>query len=139
MIGCAGLRLTLWVTPSSIDSFEDLPLSELRRVVAVALSELERFWSAFSRLEGEVATQADVIADLKLTVAARDAKIVEQAQEIARLKGLPLRPKFKGKPSGMEAGTSKPPLGKKKGRKPGRGAKRDRLSPRGRPGSSPRQ
>ena len=115
------------MTQPPIDSLDDLSLSELRRVLAVALSELERFRSAFFRLEGEVATQGDVIAELKLTVAARDGKIVEQAEEIARLKGLPPRPKFKGKPSGMEAGTSKPLLGKKKGRKPGRGAKRDRL------------
>jgi hypothetical protein len=72
-------------------------------------------------------SQADAIADLKGAVAARDAKIAEQAEEIARLKGLPPRPKFKGKPSGMEAATSNPLVGKKKGRKPGRGAKRDRL------------
>jgi hypothetical protein len=123
------------VTAPSIDSLDDLLLLELRRVLAVALSELERFRSEFSRLEAEVATQGDVISELKLTVAARDGKIVEQAEEIARLKGLPPRPKFKGKPSGMEAWTSKPLLGKKptpcaprtKGRKPGRGAKRDRL------------
>jgi hypothetical protein len=115
------------VSPPPADSLDDLSLSELRRVLAVALSELERFRSEFSRLEGEVATQADEIADLKLTVAARDAKIVEQAEEIARLKGLPPRPKFKVKPSGMEAATSKPLGGKAKGRKAGRGAKRDRL------------
>lgn len=46
--------------------------------------------------------------------------------EIARLKGLPPRPKFKVKPSGMEQATSKP-VGKK-GRRRGRGALRDRLS-----------
>jgi hypothetical protein len=115
------------VSPPPADSLDDLSLSELRRVLAVALSELERFRPEFSRLQGEVATQADEIADLKLTVAARDAKIVEQAEEIARLKGLPPRPKFKGKPSGMEAASSKPLGGKAKGRKAGRGAKRDRL------------
>ena len=45
-----------------------------------------------------------------------------------RLKGLPPRPKFKGKPSGMEKATSKPLGGKGKGRKPGRGSKRDKLT-----------
>jgi hypothetical protein len=52
------------------------------------------------------------VADLKVEVAVKDAKIQEQAEEIAWLKGLPPRPKFKGKPSGMEAATSKP-LGRK--------------------------
>jgi hypothetical protein len=108
------------VSPPPTDSLDGLPLSELRRVLAAALAELERFRSDFSGLEVEV-------ADLKLTVAARDAKILEQAEEIARLKGLPPRPKFKGKPSGMEVPASKPLGSEKKGRKPGRGAKRDRL------------
>lgn len=68
------------------------------------------------------------VADLKVELAVKDAKIQEQAEEIARLKGLPPRPKFKGKPSGMEAATSKPLGGKQKGRKPGRGSKRDKLT-----------
>lgn len=86
----------------------------------MALSELERFRSEFSRLEGD-------LADLKLEAALKDAKLLEQAEEIARLKGLPPRPKFRGKPSGMEAAASKPSGSKKKARKPGRGSKRDRL------------
>jgi len=81
--------------------------------LAAALSEL-------LRLQAEV-------ADLRVDAAAKDAKLLEQAEEIARLKGLPPRPRFKGKPSGMEIATSRPPGGKKKGRKPGRGAKRGRL------------
>jgi hypothetical protein len=108
------------VTLPLTDSLDGVPLWELRRVLAVVLADLER-------LQGEVATLGEVIADLKLTVVARDAKILEQAEEIARLKGLPPRPKFTGKPSGMEAATSKPLGSGKKGRKPGRGAKRDRL------------
>ena len=46
--------------------------------------------------------------------------------EIARLKGLPPRPKFSGKPSGMEKATS--PGGGKSGLKGRRGAKRDKLA-----------
>lgn len=107
------------MTPPPTDSSDEVPLSELRHVLSVALSELERFRSEFSRLEGEV-------ADLKIAAALKDARIVELSEEVARLKGLPPRPKFRGKPSGMEAATSKP-LGKKKGRKPGRGAKLGRL------------
>src|ERR671916_3018272 len=47
--------------------------------------------------------------------------------EIARLKNLPPRPPFK--PSGMEKATQPRPVGS--GRRPGRGAKRDRVHPRG--------
>eukprot|EP01042_Synura_sphagnicola_P015759 gene15759-19962_t len=81
------------------ESFDDLSLGDLRRAVATLAAQGER-------LQNEVSAQAEVIAELKLTVAARDAKIAEQADEIARLKGLPPRPKFKGKPSGMEQATS---------------------------------
>ncbi len=52
-------------------------------------------------------------------------KVAEQAEEIARLKGLPPRPRFKGKPSGMEQATSKP--SDEKGKR-GRGPKRDKLT-----------
>ena len=108
------------MTPPPIGPLDDLPLSELRRVVAVALAELDRTGAELSRLRDEM-------ADLKVELAVKDGKIQEQAEEIARLKGLPPRPKFKSKPSGMETATSKP-LGGKKGRKPGRGSKRDRLT-----------
>ena len=59
-------------------------------------------------------------------LALKDAEIAALKDEIARLKGLPPRPKFKVKPSGMEQATSKP-VGKK-GRRRGRGSLRDRLS-----------
>jgi hypothetical protein len=103
-----------------VESSDDLSLAELRRVVATLVAQV-------SLLQDEVAKQSDVIADLRQVIAARDVKIAEQADEIARLKGLPPRPKFTGKPSGMEAASSRPSGGKKKGRKPGRGSKRDRL------------
>lgn len=91
---------------------DDLALRDLRRVVSALVLEVEKL------REGDRGKDAE-IALLK-------AKIVEQANEIARLKGLPPRPKFKGGPSGMEQSTSKTPG--KAGRKGRRGAKRDRLS-----------
>jgi chromosome segregation ATPase len=93
----------------STESIDDLSLADLRQAVAALAAQL-------SRLQGDVAEFPKVVAELKLEIAARDAKIVEQAEEIARLKGLPPRPKFKGKPSGMEQATS-PLGGKRNGRK----------------------
>jgi hypothetical protein len=90
---------------------DDLPLADLRRVVGTLLTEM-------SRLQGE-------LGELKAVVATKDAEIVALKDEIARLKGLPPRPKFKLKPSGMEEATSKP--AGKKGRKRGRGSLRDKL------------
>lgn len=98
---------------------DDLSLADLRRAFATLAAQVER-------LQNEVAAQSDVIAELKLTVAARDAKIAEQAGQIARLKGLPPRPKFKGKPSGMEQATAR--TGKTGAGKGARGSKRDKLS-----------
>ena len=99
--------------PPRPESVDDFSLTGLRQVAETLLAEVERLRSE--------------VGDLKLAVLARDAKILEQAEEIARLKGLPPRPKFTGKPSGMEQAVSKS-LGKKKGRKPRRGAKRDALA-----------
>jgi hypothetical protein len=64
------------------ESLDDFPLEDLRRVVASLVAEV-------SRLGGLVEAKAAEIGELK-------AKVVEQADEIARLKGLPPRPKFKG-------------------------------------------
>ena len=71
------------------ESFDDFSLGDLRRAVATLAAQGER-------PQNEVSTQAEVIAELKLTVAARGAKIAEQADEIARLKGLPPRPLTQG-------------------------------------------
>lgn len=105
-------------TPESEDG---LSLGGFRAVVSTLVSQVER-------LQMEVAAQArgiedqsrtieeqyQAIEDLKVAVSVRDTKIGEQAEEIARLKGLPPRPKFPGKPSGMEKATSKPLGGKGK-------------------------
>ncbi|MEN2793685.1 transposase [Sphingomonas oligophenolica] len=65
------------------------------------------------------------VATLTAQNAALRAENGALKEEIARLKGLPPRPKFTLKPSGMEQATSKP--AGKKGRKRGRGAVRDKL------------
>lgn len=91
---------------------DDMSLADLRRVVGTLLSEV-------SRLQGEVERLATASA-------LKDEEIVALKDEIARLKGLPPRPKFKTKPSGMEQATSKP--AGKKGRKRGRGSLRDKLT-----------
>jgi hypothetical protein len=74
------IRAMEMVSPP-IESLDDL--DDLRRVLA------------------EVGHLQDEVVDLQLGISVRDAKILEQAQEIAQLKGLPPRPKFKGKPSGI--------------------------------------
>jgi len=101
------------------ESIDDLPLEDIRRVVATLVAEMSRLSGLVEAKDGEIGELKGEVRDLK-------AKVVEQAAEIARLKGLPPRPKFKGKPSGMEQATSKP-LGKK-GRKRGRGSKIDKLT-----------
>jgi hypothetical protein len=91
---------------------DDDRLADLRRVV-LALAE------QVAVLQGTVDRLTSENGELKVeNLALKD--------EIARLKGLPPRPKFKDKPSGMEQATAKP-LGKK-GRKRGRGSLRDRLA-----------
>jgi Transposase IS66 family len=103
------------MTRPPTESFDDLPLKDLRRVVARLVSEVGRLREA-ERVKDEE------IGLLK-------AKIAEQAEEIARLKNLPKRPKFKGRPSGMEQSTSKPKVeaGGDKEAKRGRGSKGDKL------------
>src|SRR6266851_9922271 len=81
------------------ESVEELPLAELRRLVLALIDEVTR-----------------------LGAENRDLK-----DEIARLKGLPPRPKFRGKPSGMEKATSAS-SGVKGRSKRRRCAKRDKLT-----------
>jgi Transposase IS66 family len=98
------------------ESIDDLPLEDLRRVVARLVGEVGRLQGQVEELQGE----------MRAVVVAKDAEIADLKDEIARLKGLPPRPKFKGKPSGMEQATSKA-LGKKGGKR-GRGSKVDKLT-----------
>jgi hypothetical protein len=86
------------MTPPPTES-EDLPLAELRRLVLALMEEVGRLSSENRELK----------------------------DEIARLKGLPPRPKFRGKPSGMEKATSDIPGGGK-GSKRRRGSKREKLT-----------
>ena len=81
------------------ESVEELALAELRQLVVALIEEVGRL-SAENR---------------------------ELRDEIARLKGLPPRPKFTGKPSGMEK-ASADVAGGKKGSKRRRGSKRDKLT-----------
>ncbi|CAL4866065.1 hypothetical protein MMA231_00302 [Asticcacaulis sp. MM231] len=92
------------------------------------MAQVERLHAEVSAQSQIIEDQSRTIEDLKLAVSVRDVKISEQADEIARLKGLPPRPKFPGKPSGMEKASSKLFGGKGKGGKPGRGSKRDKLT-----------
>jgi hypothetical protein len=79
-----------------------------------------------SALSGQVDGLQEAVATLTMEKAALKAENEALKDEIARLKGLPPRPKFKVKPSGMEQATSKP-VGKKGGKR-GRGAVRDKLA-----------
>ena len=100
------------MTRSGSDPVDALPLADLQRVV--------------SALVAQVATLQETVDRLTTENAALKCENIALKDEIARLKGLPPRPKFKVKPSGMEQATSKP-VGKK-GRRRGRGSLRDRLS-----------
>ena len=76
-----------------------MPLAELRRLVGVLIEEAAR-------------------------LAAENRELKDQ---IARLKGLPPRPKFTGKPSGMEKASSAGAAGKGRSKRR-RGSKRDKLA-----------
>src|SRR3990170_4044137 len=94
------------------DSIEDLPLADFRRVVLALMEEVGRLGEALAGRDAEIAALKAENQALK--------------DEIARLKGLPPRPRFKGKPSGMEKATSASADGKGRSKRR-RGAKRDKL------------
>lgn len=87
------------MTPPVPESVEDLPLAELRQLVGA------------------------LVEDVRVLRAENQAL----KDEITRLKGLPSRPKFKGKPSGMERATSPGEAGKGRSKRR-RGAKREKLT-----------
>ena len=76
------------MTPSGSDPLDGLPLADLRRVV--------------SALVAQVAMLQESVDRLTIQNAALQAENAALKDEIARLKGLPPRPKFKVKHSGME-------------------------------------
>jgi regulator of replication initiation timing len=75
------------VTRSGSDPVDALPLADLQRVV--------------SALVAQVATLQETVDRLTTENAALKGENIALKDEIARLKGLPPRPKFKVKPSGM--------------------------------------
>ena len=107
------------MTPFGSEPVDALPLVDLRRVVLALVAQVATLQESVDRLTSENAA-------LKAENISLKAENISLKDEIARLKGLPPRPKFKVKPSGMEQATSKP-VGKK-GRRRGRGSLRDRLS-----------
>ena len=101
------------------ESSGDLELSELRRFLATLASQVER-------LQAEVDATTQIVELKDAQIASLKSELVALKDEIARLKGLPPRPKFKGKPSGMEKATSPGADGKGRSKRR-RGSKRDRL------------
>ena len=81
------------------ESLEEATLLELRRFVATLASEVSRLGALVEAKDGE-------IAELQAANTALKSEVQDLKDEIARLKGLPPRPKFKSKPSGMERSTS---------------------------------
>jgi hypothetical protein len=78
------------VTPSGSDPLDGLPLADLRCVVSALVAQL--------------ATLQESVDRLTIQNAALQAENIALKDEIARLKGLPPRPKFKVKPSGVHGG-----------------------------------
>jgi Transposase IS66 family len=108
------------MTPPSSESIEELPLSELRRFVSTLASEVGRLGTLLEAMDAQI--EALEASNVTLKTEAQDLK-----DEVARLKGLPPRPKFKGKPSGMEKATSPGPGGQGRSKRR-RGSKRDQLN-----------
>jgi ABC-type transporter Mla subunit MlaD len=77
------------MTPGGSDPDDDMPLSELRRVVGTLLTQTSRLKGEVAALHGEVASLQDNAGQLTAVVGLRDAEIVALKDEIARLKGLP--------------------------------------------------
>ena len=82
------------MSPSSIDSLEDLSLTELAGLVRGLMGEVERLRKENGKLSAALAAARRENQQLK--------------DEIRRLKGLPPRPSIK--PSGMEKATDRPAL-----------------------------
>src|SRR5918997_5695812 len=102
------------------------PLSQkaLRQLVSDLADKLEGVEQELSPLRTHNQALQQEIEQLRLDNGNLHASNQALKDEIARLKNLPPRPPFK--PSGMEKATQPRPAGS--GRRPGRGAKRDRVT-----------
>src|SRR5918997_3414649 len=102
------------------------PLSQkaLRQLVSDLADKLEGVEQELSPLRTHNQALQQEIEQLRLDNGNLHASNQALKDEIARLKNLPPRPPFK--PSGMEKATQPRPA--KPGRRPGRGAKRDRVT-----------
>jgi len=107
----------MWMAPSD-DIGNGKADMDLRRVVAALVERCDRLEEAAERLTAQ--NEALKAENAALKEENRDLK-----DEIARLKGLPPRPRFKTKPSGMEKVTA--PASGKKRRKRTRGAVKSKL------------
>ena len=102
------------------------PLSQkaLRLLVSDLAGKLDRVEQELSELRTHNQALQQEVERLRLDNGNLHASNQALKDEIARLKNLPPRPPFK--PSGMEKATQPRPAGP--GRRPGRGAKRDRVT-----------
>ncbi|MDG2570729.1 hypothetical protein P7L87_24560 [Vibrio parahaemolyticus] len=105
-------------------STKSLSQKALRQLVSDLAGKLESFEQELSGLRAHNQALQEEVERLRLDNS--NLRLDNQAlkDEIARLKHLPPRPPFK--PSGMEKATQPRPAGP--GQRPGRGAKRDRVT-----------
>src|ERR671910_455269 len=106
------------------DLAKTLSLKALRQLVSDLAGTLERVEQELSGLRTHNQALQEEVERLRLDNGNLHASNQALKDEIARLKNLPPRPPFK--PSGMEKATQPRPA--KPGRRPGRGAKRDRVT-----------
>jgi Transposase IS66 family len=96
----------------------------MRRLVSDLAGKLESFEQELSQLRTHNQALQEEVERLRLDNSNLHASNQALKDEITRLKNLPPRPPFK--PSGMDKATQPRPTGS--GRRPGRGAKRDRVT-----------
>src|ERR671917_1492343 len=105
-------------------STKSLSQKALPQLVLDLAGKLESFEQELSELRTHNQALQEEVERLRLDNGKLHASNQALKDEIARLKNLPPRPPFK--PSGMEKATQPRPAGP--GRRPGRGAKRDRVT-----------
>jgi hypothetical protein len=105
-------------------STKSLSQKALPQLVLDLAGKLESFEQELSELRTHNQALQEEVERLRLDNGNLHARNQALKDEIARLKNLPPRPPFK--PSGMDKATQPRPVGP--GRRPGRGAKRDRVT-----------